>query len=184
MSKSDKKWPSYAHSKFGKKWCPGLFWAKCIEIWTPNFFPIIYINIEAQTQLEVNWTQIAHFGLQKNTKMAMSQNALFVKCHSPKFLLLLHFSMNLSGTFRIDVSTTQKLGNMAQNTEISSTESVNFVPAKTKTQLAYSKNARSSNQLKHENVYLVIHCQFPLPDINSTERKYKQISCKPSEHLT
>ena len=28
MSKSDKKWPSYSHSKLGQKWRPGLFRAE------------------------------------------------------------------------------------------------------------------------------------------------------------
>ena len=36
--------------------------------------------------------------------MAICQNAILVKCQSPQFLLLLHFSMNLSETFRIDVN--------------------------------------------------------------------------------
>ena len=66
--------------------------------------PIIYINIKGKTQLEVNWTQIDHFGPQKTIKMAISQNAILAKCQSPKSLLLLHFSMNLSETFRIDVN--------------------------------------------------------------------------------
>ena len=41
--------------------------------------------------------------LQKVTKMAVSQNPILPKCHSPKSLLLPHFSMNLSETFRINV---------------------------------------------------------------------------------
>ena len=71
-----------------------------------NFvLPIMYTNIEGQTQLEVNWNQIDYVGLQKTTKMAISQNAIFAKCQSqsPKSLVL-HFSMNLSETFRIDVN--------------------------------------------------------------------------------
>ena len=36
--------------------------------------------------------------------MAISQNPILPKCHSPKSLLLLHFSMNLSETFRINVN--------------------------------------------------------------------------------
>ena len=36
--------------------------------------------------------------------MAISQDAILVKWQSPKFLLLLHFFMNLSETFRIDVN--------------------------------------------------------------------------------
>ena len=41
--------------------------------------------------------------LQKVTKMAISQNPILPKCHSPKSLLLLHFSINMSDTFRINV---------------------------------------------------------------------------------
>ena len=47
--------------------------------WDMDFkfvLPIIYINIKGKTRLEVNWTQIDHFGLQKNIKMAISQNAI------------------------------------------------------------------------------------------------------------
>ena len=40
----------------------------------------------------------------KITKMAISQNPIFPKRHSPKSLLLLHFSMNLSESFRINVN--------------------------------------------------------------------------------
>ena len=36
--------------------------------------------------------------------MAISQNPILPKCHSPKSLLLLHFSKNLSETFRINVN--------------------------------------------------------------------------------
>ena len=36
--------------------------------------------------------------------MAISQKPILPKCHSPKSLLLLHFSMNLSETFRINVN--------------------------------------------------------------------------------
>ena len=36
--------------------------------------------------------------------MAISQNPILPKFHSPKSLLLLHFSMNLSETFRINVN--------------------------------------------------------------------------------
>ena len=66
--------------------------------------PIIVVHIEGQTQLEVNWTQIDHVGFQKTTKLAISENAIFAKCQSPKSLLLLYFSMNLFETFRIDVN--------------------------------------------------------------------------------
>ena len=55
----------------------------------------------------VNQTQIGHSipkKLQKLTKVAISQNPISPKCHSPKSLLLLHFSTNLSETFRINVN--------------------------------------------------------------------------------
>ena len=42
--------------------------------------------------------------LQKITKMAISQNHILPKCHSPKNLLPLNFSMNLSEAFRINVN--------------------------------------------------------------------------------
>ena len=69
--------------------------------------PSIYINFDIQTKFEVNQTQIGYSiskKLQKLTKVAISQNHILPKCHSPKSLLLLHFSMNLSETFRIDVN--------------------------------------------------------------------------------
>ena len=43
--------------------------------------------------------------LQKLTKVAISQNPILPKCHSPKSLLLLHFSINLPETLRINVNT-------------------------------------------------------------------------------
>ena len=64
--------------------------------------PNIYINIDIQTKFEVYQTQIGHSipkKLQKLTKVVISQNPILPKCHSPKSLLLLHFSMNLSETF-------------------------------------------------------------------------------------
>ena len=66
--------------------------------------PGMYINFEIQTKFEVNQTQIGHSNLKKLTKVAIPQNPILPKCHSPKSLLLLHFSMNLSETFRIDVN--------------------------------------------------------------------------------
>ena len=76
--------------------------------WDMDFkfvLPLIYINFDIKTNFELNWTQIDHFihtNLQNITKMAISQNPILRKCHSPKSLLLLHFAMNLSETFRID----------------------------------------------------------------------------------
>ena len=40
----------------------------------------------------------------KNTKMAISQNPIFPKWRSPKSILLLHFIMKFSETFKIDVN--------------------------------------------------------------------------------
>ena len=66
-----------------------------------------YITFDIQTNFEVNETQIGH-SIPKNTPkitiMAISQNPIMPKCHSPKSLLLLHFSMNLSESFRINVN--------------------------------------------------------------------------------
>ena len=66
--------------------------------------PSIYIGSDVQTNLRVNRTQIGHF-VPKLPKRAISQNPILPKFYSPKrkSLLLLHFSMNLSETFRIDV---------------------------------------------------------------------------------
>ena len=69
--------------------------------------PRININLEIQTKFEVNQTQIGHSIPKKSpklTKVAISQNSIFPKCHSPKSLLILHFSMNFSETFRINVN--------------------------------------------------------------------------------
>ena len=88
-SKSDKKWPSYVHSKLGKNWHCVLSWAKNQPFWSHFLryglqicFTIIFV--------EVNWTQIDHFSRQKATKMVISQNTILPKCQSPKSLLL-HF---------------------------------------------------------------------------------------------
>ena len=43
--------------------------------WDMDFkfvFPIIFIDIKGKPKLEVNWTQMDHFGLQKTIKMAIS----------------------------------------------------------------------------------------------------------------
>ena len=73
--------------------------------WDVDFrfvLPSIYIGFDVQTDLRVNRTQIGHF-VPKLPKRAISQNPILPKFYSPKSLLLLHFSMNLSETFRIDV---------------------------------------------------------------------------------
>ena len=69
-----------------------------------HVLPIICINIWRQTPLEINWTQIAIFILLKPPKMSISQNSILAKCQSPKSLLLLHYSMSLFETFRINVN--------------------------------------------------------------------------------
>ena len=70
--------------------------------------PGIYINFDIQPSLKSIIPKLAILSqtkkLQKLTKVAISQNPILPKCHSPKSLLLLHFSMNLSETFRIDVN--------------------------------------------------------------------------------
>ena len=69
--------------------------------WDMNFkfvLPIISIYIKRQTKLEVNWTQIDHFSLQKNHKIGHISVSHFAQ------VSILHFSMNLSETFRIDVN--------------------------------------------------------------------------------
>ena len=71
------------------------------------FLPDIYINFDIKTNFKVNQTQVGHFipkNTPKITKIALSQNSILRKCHSPKSLLLLHFSMNLSETLRINVN--------------------------------------------------------------------------------
>ena len=81
--------------------------AKLLDMDFKFVLPCIYINFDIQTNFEVNQTQIGHSIpkiLQKITKMAISQNPILPKCHSPKSLLLLHFSMNLSETVRINVN--------------------------------------------------------------------------------
>ena len=69
--------------------------AKFLDMDFKFVLPLIYINFDIQTNFEI---------LQKITKMAKSQNPIFPKCHSLENLLLLHFSMNLPETFRINVN--------------------------------------------------------------------------------
>ena len=56
--------------------------------------PIIFIKIKEQIKLKVNWTQIYHLSLQKNTKMAISQNPLLTKCQSPYSSYIFGFVWN------------------------------------------------------------------------------------------
>ena len=82
--------------------------AKLLDMDFKFVSPLIYINFNIQTNFEVNQTQIGHSIPKntpiKNTKMAKSQNHILPKYHSPKSLLLLHFSINLSETFRININ--------------------------------------------------------------------------------
>ena len=78
--------------------------AMFFEIWTANLFcPSFTLILRGKPNWELigpNLTILAS----KATKMAMSQNAFFAKCQSPKSLLLLHFSIYLSETFKICVN--------------------------------------------------------------------------------
>ena len=65
---------------------------------------LLDMNFDIKTKFEVNQTKIGHSILQKLTKVAISQNPILPKYHLPNSLLLLHFSMNLSETFRINVN--------------------------------------------------------------------------------
>ena len=69
--------------------------------------PIIYINIKGKTQLTVNWTHFDHFDHfdpQKNHKNGHISKRHFGEVSITKSLLLLHFFMNLSETFGINVN--------------------------------------------------------------------------------
>ena len=78
------------------------------EIWTLNSFCQAFtLTLMYKPSLKSIRPKLAILfqkKLQKLTKVAISQNPILSKCHSPKSLLLLHFSMNLSETFRIDVN--------------------------------------------------------------------------------
>ena len=74
--------------------------AKLLDMDFKFVLPSIYINFDIQTNFEVDQTQIG----QKITKMAISQNPILPKCHSPKSLLLQHLSINLSENVRINVN--------------------------------------------------------------------------------
>ena len=82
--------------------------ATFFEIWTSNLFcPAFTLTLIYKPSLKSIRPKLAILSqkkLQKLTKVAISQNPILPKCHSPKSLLLLHFSMNLSETFRIDVN--------------------------------------------------------------------------------
>ena len=108
-----KNYPFCPFNVLAKKVVSGLFCANLWPFW-PNFLRYelqicllkTYINFDIHTKFEVNQTQTGHSipqKIQKLTKVAISQNPILHKCHSPKSLLLLHFLMNLSETFRINV---------------------------------------------------------------------------------
>ena len=78
------------------------------EIWISNLFCLIFtltlIYKPSLKSIRPKLAVLSRKKLQKLTKVAISQNPILPKCHSPKSLLLLNFSMNLSETFRIDVN--------------------------------------------------------------------------------
>ena len=81
--------------------------ANLLDMDSKFVFPRIYINFDIQTKFEVNQTKIGHSILQntpENHQSGHISKPHFPKCHSPKSLLLLHFSKNLSETFRINVN--------------------------------------------------------------------------------
>ena len=81
--------------------------AKLLDIDFKFVLPHIYINLIYKPILKSIRPKLAIISpkiLQKITKMAISQNPILPKCHSPKSLRHLHFSMNLSETVRINVN--------------------------------------------------------------------------------
>ena len=71
--------------------------------------PSITINFDKKPSLKSIRPKLAILDsiskkLQKLTKVAISQNPIFPKCHSPKSLLLHYCSMNFSEAFRINVN--------------------------------------------------------------------------------
>ena len=96
---------------WGKSGILAYLWLKISHfghiVWYMDFnfgLPLISIDIKGQTKLEVNWTRIDDFSFLKTTKISIFQNPILPECQSPKSLLLLLFSMNLSETFRSDVN--------------------------------------------------------------------------------
>ena len=61
-------------------------------------------NFSRQTKLEVNWSQIDHFSLQKNTKIGDISKSDFAQVAITKKPTPLHFSTNMSETFKIEVN--------------------------------------------------------------------------------
>ena len=96
----NRRWPILGHKM--------AILATVFEIWTSNlFWPLFTLILIYKPSLESIRPKSAILfpkRLQKLTKVAISQNSISPKCHSPKSLLLLHFSTNLSETFRINVN--------------------------------------------------------------------------------
>ena len=94
------RWPILGHKM--------AILATFFEIWTSNLFcPLFTLILIYKPRFESIRPKSAILSpkkLQKLTKVAISQNPISPKCHSPKSLLLLHFSTNLSETFRINVN--------------------------------------------------------------------------------
>ena len=85
------QWPSYGQNNVHvSKVASGLFCVNWWPFWANGQF----------SKLAILSPKILH----KITIMAISQNPILPKCHSPKSLLLLNFSMNLSKCFRINVN--------------------------------------------------------------------------------
>ena len=102
-----KLWPNNVHvTKVASGLWPILcqlmvILSKLVDMDFKFVLPSIYINFDIQTQ-------VSHSILKNTpemTKMAISQNPILPKCHPPKILLLLHFSMNLTEIFRMNVNT-------------------------------------------------------------------------------
>ena len=75
-----------------------------LEIWTTNLFCPPFALILRDQPIWMSVGPKLTILSSKNTKMAISQNVILAKRKLPKYLLLLYFSMNLTGTFRIDVN--------------------------------------------------------------------------------
>ena len=81
--------------------------AKCFEIWTSHlFFPLFTLILIYEPILKsIMQTQIRHIIPKKSLKWPYLNSPIPIlpKCHSLKGLLLLHFSMNLSGMFNVNM---------------------------------------------------------------------------------
>ena len=109
--KNSKLWPFNVHAP---KWHMAYFvpidghFEKLVDKDFRFVLPGSYLNFDIQTNFEVNQTEIGHSipknSFKKINKMAISQNQILPNCHSPKSLLHLHFSMNLSESFKINVN--------------------------------------------------------------------------------